>query len=186
MTQDRSTGNRRGTGISAGRVSIFRAAYNYDVVMVDFVIREGRSDELAVVVYHRRRMFEEMGYTDVQQLAALDRSSEEFFGPALAAGTYRAWFVEVEGAVIAGGGVLILPFQPGPLDPRPERPWIVNVFTEPAYRRKGLARILMTEMVEWCRAQGFTVVSLHASDAGRPVYDGMGFLPTNEMRLRLG
>jgi GNAT superfamily N-acetyltransferase len=153
--------------------------------MLDFVIREGRGDELALVVYHRRRMFEEMGYTDAQQLAALDQSSAEFFGQALMAGTYRAWYVEVKGAVVAGGGVLILPFQPGPRDPRPERPWIVNVFTEPAHRGKGLARVLMAEMVEWCRAQGFTVVSLHASDAGRPIYAGMGFLPTNEMRLRL-
>jgi GNAT superfamily N-acetyltransferase len=155
------------------------------VVMLDFVIREGRRDELAVVVYHRRRMFEEMGYTEPRQLAALDASGTEFFGKALAEGTYRAWFAEADGAVIAGGGVLILPFQPGPRDPRPERPWIVNVFTEPEYRGKGLARVLMTEMVDWCRAEGFTVVSLHASDAGRPIYAGMGFLPTNEMRLRL-
>ena len=153
--------------------------------MVDFVIREGGRDELAVVVYHRRRMFEEMGYTDLEQLAAMDRSSEEFFGRALAEGKYRAWLIEVDRTVISGGGVLILPFQPGPRDPRPERPWIVNVFTEPAWRGKGLARMLMTEMVEWCRAEGFTVVSLHASDAGRPIYAGMGFLPTNEMRLRL-
>jgi hypothetical protein len=141
--------------------------------MVDFVIREGGRDELAVVVYHRRRMFEEMGYTDLEQLAAMDRSSEEFFGRALAEGKYRAWLIEVDRTVISGGGVLILPFQPGPRDPRPERPWIVNVFTEPAWRGKG------------CRAEGFTVVSLHASDAGRPIYAGMGFLPTNEMRLRL-
>lgn len=153
--------------------------------MLDFVIREGRRDELAMVVYHRRRMFEEMGYTDPRQLATLDASGHAFFGKALADGTYRAWFAEAQGAVVAGGGVLILPFQPGPRDPRPERPWIVNVFTEPEWRGKGLARVLMTEMVEWCRAQGFTVVSLHASDAGRPIYAGMGFLPTNEMRLRL-
>jgi GNAT superfamily N-acetyltransferase len=153
--------------------------------MLDFVIREGRQDDLQVVVCHRRRMFEEMGYTDVQQLAALDRSSEQFFGQALAAGTYRAWFAEANGVVIAGGGVLILPFHPGPRDPRPERPWIVNVFTEPEWRGKGLARVLMAEMVQWCRTQGFSVVSLHASDAGRPIYAGMGFLPTNEMRLRL-
>lgn len=171
-------------GGAAFRV-VTNTAYRYDVVMVDFVIREGRRDELAVVVYHRRRMFEEMGYTDVQQLAAMDQSSEEFFGQALEAGKYRAWLVEVNGTVVAGGGVLILSFQPGPRDPRPERPWIVNVFTEPAWRRKGLARVLMTEMVEWCRAEGFTVVSLHASDAGRPIYAGMGFRSTNEMRLRL-
>jgi hypothetical protein len=40
-------------------------------------------------------------------------------------------------------------------------------------------------MVAWCRAQGYAGVSLHATDEGRPLYESMGFAPTNEMRLRL-
>ena len=29
-------------------------------------------------------------------------------------------------------------------------------------------------------------VTLHASDKGRPLYESLGFEPTNEMRLKLG
>ena len=43
----------------------------------------------------------------------------------------------------------------------------------------------MRELVDWCRAQGFDCVCLHASDAGRPLYEQLGFQPTNEMRLNL-
>jgi hypothetical protein len=40
-------------------------------------------------------------------------------------------------------------------------------------------------MVEWCRAQGFHSVRLAASDAGRPLYQSLGFNPTHEMKLEL-
>jgi hypothetical protein len=40
----------------------------------------------------------------------------------------------------------------------------------------------MQAMMEWARAQGFDRLLLHASDAGRPLYRSLGFLPTNEMR----
>ena len=40
-------------------------------------------------------------------------------------------------------------------------------------------------MIEWCRKKGFSAVSLHASDAGRPLYETAGFQPTNEMTLKL-
>jgi hypothetical protein len=41
-------------------------------------------------------------------------------------------------------------------------------------------------MIDWCRENGFINVGLHASDEGRPVYEQLGFKPTNEMRLELG
>jgi GNAT superfamily N-acetyltransferase len=153
--------------------------------MTRYVVREARPEELAIVIRHRRRMYEDMGHTDPVQLAEMERASTEFFGHHFAAGTYRGWFVEVEGRVVAGGGILILPFQPQMYHTRPERPWIVNMFTELGHRRQGLARLLLEEMVAWCRRESFSLVSLHASDEGRSVYTRMGFHSSNEMRLRL-
>jgi hypothetical protein len=43
----------------------------------------------------------------------------------------------------------------------------------------------MQEMIAWCRQQGFTHIYLHASKDGRPLYEALGFEPTNEMRLSL-
>jgi GNAT superfamily N-acetyltransferase len=62
---------------------------------------------------------------------------------------------------------------------------IVNVYTEPAWRRHGLARGLMVAMLDWLRQEGYGTVSLHASDFGRPLYESLGFRSTNEMRLQL-
>jgi len=48
------------------------------------------------------------------------------------------------------------------------RATILNVYTDPAYRRRGIARALMETMIDWCRSEGFAHVTLHASDDGRP------------------
>jgi len=59
---------------------------------------------------------------------------------------------------------------------------IMNVFTERAWRRRGVAAALLRELLRWCRASGIESVVLHASADGRPLYEKLGFTPTNEMR----
>jgi GNAT superfamily N-acetyltransferase len=105
---------------------------------------------------------------------------------ALAEGAYQGILAENEnGRVVAGGGVFLHSWSPRPGDDNDRRPVIVNVFTEPEFRKKGLARQVMSLIIQSLREQGFRSVVLHASDEGRPLYESMGFVPTNEMRLCL-
>jgi GNAT superfamily N-acetyltransferase len=149
-------------------------------------IREATAADVDVVMHHRRSMFADMGNRDPAALDAMDASSRPIFARALADGSYRGWLVEdASGRVVAGGGIIRLPYHSSPRDPDPRRAWIVNMYTEPEYRRQGLARRLMEAMIEWCRGQRMANVFLHASDEGRPLYEALGFTPTNEMRLPL-
>lgn len=149
-------------------------------------IRETTPEDLPLVLRHRRGMFEDMGLRDAGSLDAMEAASRPFFDRALREGHYRGFFaVDEGGRVLAGGGVVLLEYQPHPTDPRPRRPFIVNMYTEPDHRRRGLARRLLEAMIGWCRQEGYAVVFLHASDAGRPLYEELGFQATNEMRLRL-
>jgi hypothetical protein len=43
----------------------------------------------------------------------------------------------------------------------------------------------MEAILLWCRENEIDVVILHASPAGKRMYEAMGFAPTNEMRLQL-
>jgi GNAT superfamily N-acetyltransferase len=153
---------------------------------MEFRIREAGVKDLAHIVHHRRAMFEEMGHRDRGVLDRVDECSREYFTKALPCGAYRAWVAEdASGRVIGGGGMVINPWPGYPGENRVERAWILNMYTEPEARRCGVARRLMDVMIAWCRERGFGMVSLHASSAGRPLYESMGFQPTNEMSLRL-
>ena len=152
----------------------------------DIRIREATVQDLAFIVHHRRAIFEELGHTDRAALERMQEASARFFGAALAEGSYRAWLAESsEGRVIAGGGVAVTPQTPKPHDPKPDCATILNVYTEPGFRHRGIARRLTLVMIDWCRKAEFALLNLHASDGGRPLYAALGFVPTNEMRLTL-
>ena len=149
-------------------------------------IREAGLEDLTHIVHHRRAMFEEMGHRDRGTLDRVDDCSREYFIAALPSGAYRAWLAEEpNGRVIGGGGIVVAPWPGYPGENRVERAWILNMYTKPEARRCGVARQLLEVMIEWCRARGFGMVSLHASSAGRPLYETIGFQPTNEMSLEL-
>ncbi len=152
---------------------------------VDMLIRKATVADLATIMRHRRGMFSDMGFCDDAALDAMEATSAPFITAGLKKGSYRAWLAEANGTVVAGGGLLIVGHPSAPHDPSPRRAWILNMYTEPEYRRRGFAKAIVETIVVWCRTQGFASVSLHASDAGRHLYELVGFTPTNEMGLVL-
>jgi len=153
---------------------------------MEYAIRKAGIADLRHLVYHRRAMFAEMGLGDAASLDRVDEASREYFAQALQHATYRGWLAEAaDGAVIGGGGVVLASWPGYPGETLAERAWILNMYTEPLARRQGVANRLLEVMIDWCRDNGFSNVSLHASDAGRPIYESFGFRPTNEMRLKL-
>jgi GNAT superfamily N-acetyltransferase len=112
-------------------------------------------------------------------------ASEGYLRRALADGSFRAWLVFSHDRVSGGGAIVISPWPAHPHDLDCRRATILNVYTYPEYRRRGVARRLMQEMIDWCRREGFERVSLHTSPDGRHLYESLGFEPSNEMRLLL-
>jgi GNAT superfamily N-acetyltransferase len=129
-------------------------------------------------------MWWDMGRRDETALGLLEKAATEYFSKALPEGSYRGFMaMDTEAKVIGGGGIAISPW-PGVLGQRqPKRAMILNLYVEREHRRQGVAHALMKAMIAWCRDNGFSSVSLHASDDGRALYEQLGFRPTSEMRL---
>ncbi|HEY7941922.1 MAG TPA: GNAT family N-acetyltransferase [Candidatus Limnocylindrales bacterium] len=149
-------------------------------------LRQATPDDQAVILGHRRGMFRDMWAGTSEQLDRMIEATAPWLAGALADGSYRGWLaVTADGQVVAGGGVIVTPWLARPREGDPRRAVIVNVYTEPGWRGRGLARRIMEAILAWLREQGLQSVDLHASDAGRHLYETLGFEPTNEMRLRL-
>jgi GNAT superfamily N-acetyltransferase len=155
--------------------------------MSDYVIRRAGVDDAAVIARHRVAMFRDMGQVPTEVMA---KELRELSTPALTAtlrdGSYVGWLaVDPNGDIVAGAGVHIKPQLPRPSADRiavTPVPLVVNVYTEPAWRRRGLARALMITLMQWAKDQGFDRVNLHASKDGHALYVALGFVATNEMR----
>ena len=149
-------------------------------------LRQIQPEDLEEVLRHRCGMFHDMGFTDEATLHAVAESSRDFLCRGLHEGWYRGWFAVTGDRVMAGAGLLITDWVAHPTSAHdPRRAYVVNVYTYPEFRRRGLAKELMQVIIEACRHEGFRTIWLHASEHGRPLYSSLGFEPTNAMKLVL-
>jgi GNAT superfamily N-acetyltransferase len=151
----------------------------------NILIRSASLADIPEILRQRRRMYEGMHYNDSRTLDAMASLSSAYLKTAMADGCFRAWLAADADRVVAGGAVVISPWPAHPYDLECRRATILNVYTDPEYRRRGIARTLMQTIIAWCQREGFARVTLHASDDGRHLYESLGFEPSNEMRLTL-
>jgi len=152
---------------------------------LNIAIRDASANDIPEIVRQRRGMFEDMNYKDSTSLDAMMLATSNYLAQAMIEGSFRAWLAFDGEHVVGGGAVVISAWPAHPCDMGNLRAEILNVYTYPAYRRCGIARKIMHTMIDWCKREGFARVTLHTSDEGRHLYESMGFVPTNEMRLGL-
>jgi GNAT superfamily N-acetyltransferase len=159
-----------------------------------FTLRLATPADADAIAQHRARMFREMGEVSPDTFEILRAKSQERLRHLLTGGDYIGWLAvpAQQPDIIAGGaGVQLRRVLPHPL-PRAregnqiaegQHAIILNVFTEPDWRRQGVAVRLLQEIIDWARAKRLDRLVLHASEAGRSLYARLGFVETNEMRL---
>ena len=152
----------------------------------DITIRQATVADIPDLVQLRRAMFEAMGFDDAVQLAAADAAAAAYFAEAIPAGRFHGWLALTStGVAASSGGVVVDRHPPGPPNLSGQIGYIMNLVTIPHYRRRGIARRVMRVMLKWLAERGIQHVTLHTTDVGRPLYEEMGFVDSNEMQLRI-
>jgi GNAT superfamily N-acetyltransferase len=152
---------------------------------LDYAIRTATVDDAGTVARHRATMFLNMGAVTPDQAEVLRAESERWLADLFAKGGYVGWLCHHGAAIVAGAGVLLHDMGPRPGCFHVGRAaHVVNVYTEPDHRRRGLARRLMLTVLDWCAEQGIDQVTLTASRDGKALYETLGFEPVSEMKLR--
>ena len=154
-------------------------------------VRPATARDVDVLAEHRALMFRDMGRLDDAAFAALVAATRAYFVEAMPRGEYVAWVAvpaDAPGHVVGGAGVHLRPQIPRPDPHDPARVLggvqglIVNVYTDRAWRRRGVARRLVEAVIAYGRRASLAGLVLHASDEGRPLYAQLGFVPSSEMR----
>ncbi len=157
-------------------------------------MRPARRTDLAVLSAHRLGMWRDIEsvrpegrrWTD----AELDRSLavyRRWAAREMRAGHLVGFVVEtLDGRPVGSGMLWLQPVQPRPgPDGGFVQPYIHSMFTDPAFRGRGVASRIVRALVRWAEDRGYSRIALHASPMGRPVYERLGFAPSREMRLEL-
>jgi GNAT superfamily N-acetyltransferase len=155
-----------------------------------FRIRRATVQDADIIAWHRARMFQDMGQVSGDAFELLRAKARARLEEWLKSGQYVGWLVSCANqpeSIIAGAGIQLLSTLPRPLGSsmlgEGRQGIIINVFTEPEWRRQGIATILIKEIVNWSKSEHLDWLTLHASDEGRAIYERLGFIANNEMRF---
>ena len=155
-----------------------------------FTVRQADATDIPLLAYHRAAMFRDMGKLAPDREDALTLATASYLRTALPGGEYLGWVAQetaAPAAVIGGAGAQIRPILPRPrtggeLELGPEA-IILNVYVEVAWRRRGVGEALMRAVLDALVQSGIRRVVLHAAEDGRRLYERLGFVASNEMRL---
>ncbi len=155
-----------------------------------FQIRRATAQDADIISWHRARMFQDMGDVAGEAFEILRANARARLKEWINTGKYVGWLATLADdpkTIVGGAGVQVQSILPRPLDPSTigegRQGTIVNVFTEPQWRRRGIAELLIKEIIAWSKNEQMDRLILHASEDGRSIYERLGFVVSNEMRF---
>lgn len=105
---------------------------------------------------------------------------------------FFAALAEDDGTIAASAFLAVAEKPANPKFPTGKTGTVLNVFTYPAYRRRGYATAAMKALMDVAKQQDLSYIELSASRSGKPLYQKLGFeerdltkVLTTEMRLAL-
>jgi GNAT superfamily N-acetyltransferase len=113
-------------------------------------------------------------------------SLKEYFTENMNTDRFIAWVATDNGVIVGTSGLYLYSLPPSYKIKTGKVAYIMNMYTKPAYRGRGIAPTLFGRLIEESKERGCHKISLHATDMGRPLYLKFGFKASdNEMILNL-
>lgn len=118
---------------------------------------------------------EEGAKEDIDLVPAL----RDYYQHHISDGTFISWIALDNEKIIGTSGISIVEKPPYFGCPSGKIGLLSSMFTDKAYRRKGIAKQLLSRVVNEAREQGCGTVQITASDMGVLLYSDFGFTKNN-------
>lgn len=117
-------------------------------------------------------------------MSEVKKQSYEYYKSALNNDTHTAYLVFDEEEFIGAGGISYFQVMPTYHNPTGRKAYIMNMYTKPEYRRKGIAFKTLDLLIADAKEKGISAISLEATEMGHPLYEKYGFIEMkDEMEL---
>ncbi|WP_020072971.1 GNAT family N-acetyltransferase [Faecalispora sporosphaeroides] len=129
-----------------------------------------------------RQLREEGAKEDIDLVPAL----QDYYTRHMADGTFVSWLALDGEKIVGTSGMSFVEKPPYFGCPSGKMGLLSSMFTDPDYRRKGIAKELLSRVVEEARTYGCGTVQITASDMGVLLYTDYGFVKNgNFMQYKL-
>ena len=128
--------------------------------------------ELDVFIQMRIRQLQEEGAKEEIDLVP---ALKDYYERHMPDGTFVSWLALDEDRIIGTSGISFVEKPPYFGCPSGKIGLLSSMYTDPAYRRRGIAKELLRRIMEEARAFGCETVQITASDMGVLLYTDFGF-----------
>lgn len=84
-----------------------------------------------------------------------------------------------ESKIIGCASISYITIMPTFDHPAGKRAHLMNVYTRAEFRRSGVGKLMVEFLIDEAKSKGVTEISLDATQAGRPLYEKLGFCENN-------
>jgi len=143
--------------------------------MADIIFDQATLDDIDELIDLRiAYMWDDFGNVTAEEEAAMRLQLPDYFRREL--GKRLIAFVARDGGkIVATAYLLIIEIPANPVLPNGLEGDVLSVFTEKAYRGRGICTHLMKDLIACARERGLCRIDLKATEDGSPIYRKVGF-----------
>lgn len=142
-------------------------------------------NDIDTIVDYKIKMFEESGHLDLLTDNAYDVIKSEYIKFYQDNTAIHFLAINNEDRIIGCCGAFIKTDIPYCFFKQPSYGFIGDVYVVPEERHRGYATTLIKESINHFKKIRITTIRLLASDDGKIVYEKLGFVSTDEMKLNI-
>ncbi len=120
-----------------------------------------------------------------EETELLSKEIKEYLLQAIPANTFIAWIAEHDGKLVGTSGMAIWQVLPKYNAPTGNIGYVLNMYTLPEMRKKGIGTRLLNELISEAKSMGLDYLNLHASEEGMKIYRKAGFTEPEQAELGL-
>lgn len=138
--------------------------------------RKATIDDLDELVRLRIEFMTEVVKTvDHDKVQTVKSALIDYFNKALVNNDYISWLALDEDKIVGTSGLCFYTVPPSLKYISGNVAYIMNMYTVPAYRSKGIATNIFEKTVSEAKSMGYKKICLNATDMGKPLYKKFGF-----------
>ena len=126
------------------------------------------------------------GLEEDVDLSRTELESRRYYETCFPEDSHAAWLVFDGEEVVGTGAVSFYQVMPTYHNPSGKKAYIMNMYTRPDYRRRGIAYRVLELLTAEAEMRQIDAVTLEATAAGRPLYEAFGFTAMRDEMELLG
>jgi predicted GNAT family acetyltransferase len=149
-------------------------------------IRKANIDDLEALFKSRLEFVQSLRNNEVSISEEFQKNTYDYMKKHIEDDTMVIWMAIDSIEIVSAAMVCYYQLLPTISNETGNTGYILNVFTDPKYRRKGLATELMNKLKQDAKERNVSKLLLHATDMGKLVYEKLGYEElTREMSLTI-